>query len=383
MLSQIRPVGNKIRLKHKKFKSCLFAPFIFSGYQSGTAALAAALVCVKQQQTHTKSPEVLLPAYACPDLISACLFANIKPVLVDFQENTPWMSLEDLTSKVNANTISVIAVNFLGIPERIQEIRQATQKSNLLIIEDSAQGIPKTSPGDYWKGDLIITSFGRGKPLSLFGGGAVLYTNQAYSEYLPVGDTIPETSLERWIYRFKVFLINFLSTPFLYYVLTRLPFLNLGKTHFKPLVAINGLSNHIKNYLTYNKQNYESLRLLNHEISAMINSIDCDYIINLPRACNLKPDYPLLRYPLLITDLDLKNKIAKSLEAQGLGISYMYQKPLVNIEGIPKAAQLKGQTNPIAEKFAGQLITLPTHTGVNKKIIKEIKKAIVSAIKTS
>jgi dTDP-4-amino-4,6-dideoxygalactose transaminase len=380
LLTQIRPVGNKVKLKAQPFDSNLFAPYEFYGYQSGTAALAAALICARNKHSKIESPEVLLPAYACPDLISACLFAKVKPILIDLEANRPWMDLVQIRQKITSSSIAIIAVNFLGIPERVSEIKEITKSNSIVIIEDSAQGVAKTELDNYWKGDLIITSFGRGKPISLFGGGAVLYKNKEFSQHLPKVTPISLSLLKKLIYQFKVSLVNILSSPLPYYFLTKLPFLSLGETHFKPLEKLEALSRQQQNYLTHAKQSYDSTTQLNHEISAMVRSLNCDLIIDLPKICKLDLNQPLLRYPLLITDINLKNRIAYNLEKEGLGISYMYQKPLINIDSIPSKVKLSTQIAAIAEKFSQQLITLPTHSDINTRIIDKIKRAVLEAL---
>ena len=70
----------------------------------------------------------------------------------------------------------------MGIPERINAIRATINTNQITIIEDSAQGLPQEKPEKYWLGDIVIVSFGRGKPLNLIDGGgifAVLLCEQA------------------------------------------------------------------------------------------------------------------------------------------------------------------------------------------------------------
>ena len=100
----------------------------FSGYGvrwygSGTMALAATVVAAMERRRARRS-EVVLPAYGCPDLISAVQYAGATPVLVDLERQRPWMDKEQLIQTINANTVAVVAVHFLGIRERVLEIRE-------------------------------------------------------------------------------------------------------------------------------------------------------------------------------------------------------------------------------------------------------------------
>ena len=64
-------------------------------YNSGTSALAAVLSDIAARSNATM-PEVLLPAYTCPDVLSAVEFARAKAVLVDLQPGRPWMAIDEL-----------------------------------------------------------------------------------------------------------------------------------------------------------------------------------------------------------------------------------------------------------------------------------------------
>ena len=185
-LKILRPVGNPIHLHKAQVDFTQFQPFQVDFYHSGTSALAAAIIaCKKLKSDVENNAEIILPAYGCPDLISAILYAGAKPVLVDLDPNTPWMSLSAISQAITEKTIAIVAVRFLGISERMQQLRDICCTHKLALIEDSAQGFPVTSPATYWRGDFNILSFGRGKPVNLLTGGAVLCTNPELQALLP------------------------------------------------------------------------------------------------------------------------------------------------------------------------------------------------------
>ena len=130
MFYQLPPVGNPICLSRADQPEVLLQAFGYR-YQphyfaSGTAALAAAITAAIRLKAIDK-PEVILPAYGCPDLISAVVFAGAKPVLVDFETDRPWMDLEQLLTKIRAQTVAIIAVNLFGISERLEQLRGRTR----------------------------------------------------------------------------------------------------------------------------------------------------------------------------------------------------------------------------------------------------------------
>ncbi|RKZ65668.1 MAG: hypothetical protein DRQ44_07780, partial [Gammaproteobacteria bacterium] len=103
MFYQLPPVGSPIVLDSSKALAdvAVFSSYQTQFYASGTAALAAALVAVlakSQKSFKSGQAEILLPAYGCPDLISAAVFAGVKPVLVDLEADRPWLDLPSLAS---------------------------------------------------------------------------------------------------------------------------------------------------------------------------------------------------------------------------------------------------------------------------------------------
>lgn len=370
-LKTLRPVGNPIRLQRTSIDLSQFGRREVRFYQSGTAALAAALLSIKSIQAHkTNTPEVLLPAYACPDLISACVFAGVKPILVDLENHTCQMSLENTTLKVTADTVAIIAVRFLGIPERIKDLRNICHQHSLYLIEDSAQGFPVNSPDTYWEGDFTILSFGRGKPVNLLGGGAVL-TGKEFIKHLPFPKEEDHSGyLANIKYRQKLRLYNILIRPLVYNLVTRLPGLSIGDTRYKELSALNPIPCPLINYITSNINHYKSLANIGKRWHQLIASINTTKLIDLPKLTGHDFNQPLLRYPLLTATEQHRADLYKKLKRYGASI--MYKESLHHIKGVPQIVLKQGSKLPVSEIFSKTLITLPTHAAVTDDTQKEI-----------
>ena len=209
MLNFVRPVGESV---------CLRAgpkPEAYSGYRmqllgSGTMALQGALEQVKSR-SNAISPEVIIPAYACPDLISACVGAGVKPILVDLEESSPFPSIDNIDAAISAQTIGLLLVNFLGIspPKALFEHAHAC---DLTVIEDRAQGFVAPSCADCLKGDYIIFSFGKGKPVSLLAGGALLVRESL--GHTKLKHVKSSTKPNRFQLKLKMALYNLVIQPF-------------------------------------------------------------------------------------------------------------------------------------------------------------------------
>ena len=118
MFYQIPPVGNRVCLDSQPGDEAALQAVTGSSvvryYQSGTAALAASIMAAIRRGGVT-NPEVLLPAYGCPDLVSAAVHAGARPVLVDLEADRPWMDLEQVATGITQQTVAVIAAILLTV----------------------------------------------------------------------------------------------------------------------------------------------------------------------------------------------------------------------------------------------------------------------------
>ncbi|MES9991090.1 MAG: DegT/DnrJ/EryC1/StrS family aminotransferase [Candidatus Thiodiazotropha sp.] len=378
MLYQQPPVGNLISLsKSKSDINSLFNPYKVRYYRSGTVSLAAAIKTAITLN-NTPKPEVILPAYGCPDILSAVIFSGAKPVFIDFEENKPWMNITQVENKISKSTVAIICVNFLGIQERTEIIRNIAKDRGVMTIEDSAQAMPICNDDKLWKGDIVVISFGRGKPVNLLGGGALLYKAESIDTSLDPSIPTTKTSfLNRTIYRFKVAIYNKIINPRLYVYLQYLPFLGIGTTEFKPIEYIEGFDDYRLSILAENLHTYCNNSV---DIQLALSKIIDEHrennnsILDLPTECSHNLNHALLRYPLLI-DSSSREALYSELNAQGLGPSKLY--PTVMPNYLPEdMQQLNRNEYPCANDFASRILTLPTHQGLSSEDINRMRKII-------
>ncbi|WP_144392678.1 DegT/DnrJ/EryC1/StrS family aminotransferase [Pleionea sediminis] len=374
MFCELTPVGDSLRVTKGQFQCDVFHPFDVFGFDSGTSALAAAIIAVKESAQQIAEPEVIVPGYTCPDVLSACQFAGVKVKLIDFEENLPFINLSKLLDTVNSSTIAVIAINFLGIPERIIDIKRTLSKTNVVVIEDSAQGMPLGNVDNYWKGDLVTLSFGRGKPLGLLGGGAVLKSKSSKFE-VENSNVVNESALAKTKYLLKRSIIKVLSIPAFYFWVTKLPFLKLGETKYKKLIEINPLSEIIASRLSSAIVGYQSLDDHQDELHKMISQHKDKGLIDFYSLIPSDIGH-VIRYPVLLPSEQKRDELYTELQSKGLGASKMYQKSLIEFSDIPNDLILGESDLENAKSFARRLITLACHNGVTKRHLDAMNHCI-------
>lgn len=369
---RLPPAGERVRLAEgdadADFARTCFAPYAPRFFASGTAALAAA-VTAALARTGRRDPEVLLPAYACPAVISAVQYAGAHPRLVDLMPDRPWMDTADLEQRIRPSTAGIIGVDLFGLQERYATLARITQRSGLVLIQDGAQAFPRRHER-LWHGDLVVVSFGRGKPVSLLGGGAVLHRDAKFATLVPDIRQRATAARAGFGFRVQARLYNALRNPSLYWLPAALPMLHLGETRFVPLMRLDGCRPDRLRHLQANIEAYQCRDdRPQRAIARLVAALTPELVVDLPRACAGDAPPRLLRYPLLIKDPTLRDVVHRALHQAGLGASTLYNATLPNIRGLEGLAD---RSYPRAEAFARQLLTLPVHSGVTSVHIERM-----------
>ncbi len=370
----LAPAGNNITTTKKPNA---FA-YQLTGYSatwvdSGTSALALALADAKAKAPHVKNPKVIIPGYCCPDLVAAAVFAGVKPLAVDINLTDASYDLDALKNAINSDVIAIIAVNFLGIKERLADIRAMLGNTNIKLIEDNAQWFPANFQEHEFASDYVLFSFGRGKPLSLLGGG-VLFSK----EEIIVSELVQQAAnsfLDGVKQRVKLLAFNVLLRPHLYCYLNRAPFLKLGETQYHPMTTIIAMDSFRKALFMANLSLHE-LRssIAERAYDALCTTTSLQHLTSLPTARRKQ----LLRYPLLCADNNIRDNMLRKLSAAGLGCSPMYQRAIVEISGVDGLIEVHANIKN-AQCFAHRFLTLPTHEYVSRKHIQRIKNILANS----
>ena len=167
-----RPVGEAVPLFPRSDSRFEWpAGFTATWLDSGTTALAiAARLLVRS--SGKPEPRIVLPAYTCPDVVSAVLWSGARPVLADTLPGVPWLDEAALARHRDDSWVGVIAPHFMGLRHPMETLQRWCKTSGIGLIEDSAQLSPR-SPAFQPAAELVVLSFGRGKPIPA-GGGVLL-----------------------------------------------------------------------------------------------------------------------------------------------------------------------------------------------------------------
>jgi dTDP-4-amino-4,6-dideoxygalactose transaminase len=283
------------------------------------------------------------------------------------------MDLDTLERRLHDDVLAVLGVHFLGVAERIAAMAELARARGAVVIEDSAQRIPGAG-GVRPVADLVVLSFGRGKPAGALGGGALLVREGSYDEQEIGADTLLDPQPYGWS-SLKRLAYNSLIRPGMYGALVRVPGLGLGETRYRLLETIAALDDERRRYSTcqFAAVSARGPSSAQGRLRAMLGRYD--ELRDLSGCGVAALDAPLLRYPVLCPTGTARDALYAGLQRYGLGASIMYGRSLADLPGVPSCRTVSVAN---ARDFAARLLTLPVHSDVRGEDIERIDGVLES-----
>ena len=142
---------------------------------SGTAALRVGLSTLDIKP----GDEVITQSFTFVATVEAIIEARANPVCTEIDE-TLNMDPKDLLKKITKKTKAVVVVHMLGVPARLDKIKEICRKKNLVLIEDTAWGCGGKFKNKFlgtW-GDIGAFSFDFAKTITTGEGGMLLFKSK-------------------------------------------------------------------------------------------------------------------------------------------------------------------------------------------------------------
>lgn len=374
MLSLVPPVGSRIRLETADSTAFVHRPDVHL-YASGTAALAAALHSVAR--VGEGIDRVVIPAYGCPALVAAALHAGLEPELIDLAPGSAFPSRSALEEFVPGTRVVFVHVNFLGLPppDRSSDEPEGNRAATYQIY-DCCQGWPAGGACPDWAHATVV-SFGRGKPITLGSGGALLLNRKLNDPHTLVPEPVrnPRSALG---FRLRSMLYNAVLDPRLFYWVDKVPGLHIGETRYQALESVEAMCDQARMHLATNIATYEHSRAWTAErVREQIGGGPFGSFRHLNAIQDCGPDVRLLRLPLLAESKARRDLAVTQLRRAGVAATAMYRSPLWTFAGLEFLMPFKERC-PNAIDFADRLLTLPLHAGVSEHMLQRLVARLAS-----
>lgn len=326
--------------------------------ESGTVALALAILAAAPEGTR---PRVAIPAWACPDLMTAADTIDAEVILYDLDATTLAPVAESFACALAQRPTAVVVAHWFGLPVALEPMRSATRAAGALLIEDAAQGVGGMIEGRPLGsfGDFGILSFGRGKGRTGGRGGALLANNTNAANLLQrvKPRVVPSRAGKRALVALAAQWA--VGRPRLYAIPSSIPSLKLGETIYhspSPMCGMPEWAAAVVNSLwTRAAQEGDARRAAaSRWLQVVANSSRASAVVLSEHQAG---EAGWLRFPVLVRD----EAALSDPPARHLGIMRGYERVLADLP-LMEGRLLNSGPWPGAAQLAARLRTLPTHS---------------------
>jgi dTDP-4-amino-4,6-dideoxygalactose transaminase len=313
----------------------------------------------------SRRSQVLIPGYTCYSVAASVVRAGLSIACYDLNPKTFEPDMESVQAMAGPETLAIIGQHLFGVPAPMDGLMSAARRIGACLIEDAAQGLGGTLQGKQLGtlGDFGFFSFGRGKPLPLGTGGALvgdpellrsLVLEQGNSGYLSLLITASS---------------RILSNKRVYGILEAMP-LGLGQTIFDPEFPIEGMPRVVQKLGASFMHDIETLNSHRYAVAQTYREVIGNSITP-----QVDPgDRPVYtRYPLMAG----RDAIPKTLFR--LGVRRMYPKAILDEPAIKPYCVPGNVSTTGASMMAERLITLPTHSAISHETARDIALKVTEA----
>lgn len=315
---------------------------------NGTDALQIAMMALGLKP----GDEVIVPAFTYVATAEVIALLNLKPVMVDVDENSFNITPEIIESAITNKTRAVVPVNLYGQCADLEGIRNLCDQRRLFMIEDNAQAIgadftlnngEKVKSGTV--GHIGSTSFYPSKNLGAYGDGGALYTQ--------------DENLGLMLHKIA----------------------NHGQTkrYYHDMVGVNSRLDSVQAAilnvkLTYLDQFAAERRAVADAYDAAFSNIDA---IQIPYRVAFST-HVFHQYTLKVNN-GKRDELQVYLKERGIPSIIYYPLPLYEQKAFVKDANV--HFLPITDKLCKSVLSLPIHTEMSTEQIAYITEAVIQFFK--
>ena len=347
-------------------------------------------LAVKLLLKNSKNRIVLLSPFTIPEVIELVICAGGKPLFLEHEEGSTNISIKDLKKKIKLRPNSLILTHYNVNQKNYKDISSICRQNKVFLIEDCAISIKGSSQNTFIGSlsEFSIYSFSSFKFINYFLGGCISYKKK-YEK------TINKETQDWKQLKAKDYFSKFVQT-FKFSILTNKYFFNFFTFHL-----LKYLSNNKKNFLdkkSYLKENFvldkSYFSLPSNSAIYEIFQKTQQYKLNKAHRQKIVKVYFKYLHSITIPKNNDKKNFFKNndfihylVSCKNKNHKYFIKKKLLNlgfdVGGFfyPNCSQFKkfsryGKIKSV-DTLINNLITLPTHPGINEKYAKKLSKKIL------
>lgn len=177
----VAPLGPNVNGFEKDLENFLQSDSKVAALSAGTAALHLALIILGVQ----RDDEVICQSFTFSASANPITYVGAKPVFVDSEPETWNMCPNALEEAIKDRMAkgkkpkAIIVVHLYGMPAKMDEIMEVSEKYGIPLIEDAAEALGSAYKGKKCGtfGEMSVLSFNGNKIITTSGGGALVCRN--------------------------------------------------------------------------------------------------------------------------------------------------------------------------------------------------------------
>ncbi len=289
--------------------------------------------------------EVILPSFTFSASANAVVTAGAIPVFADINYETGNLDTKSVEGVISNKTEAIMVVHFGGQAANIGELKNITEKHNLLLIEDSAEAIGAEYDG-YKTGSFGVGCFSFFPTKNITTGEGGMFTtnddNLAEKAHLLIAHGIPKAQ----------------NPPHPGYRSATLPGYNFRMSNLLAAVGVEQM----KKIDTFNQKRRHTANLYN-ELLEPIKEVETPT----EKTDNLH----VYQMYTIKTNTNIRNELLAHLKENGIGASIHFSPP-VHLQEYYKKQNFKSTTLTNTEKLANEIITLPMFPDMSEEDVRYI-----------
>lgn len=150
---------------------------------SGTAALHLAVAAVNPNP----GDEIITTGLTDAGTLLPILSQNAIPVFADVEPDSGNLDPESVRSKITERTRAIMVVHLMGVPAKVEELREIADEHGILLIEDAAQAYLTRTRSGRWAGTvghIGCFSLQQSKHISTGDGGLTVTDDPALARHM-------------------------------------------------------------------------------------------------------------------------------------------------------------------------------------------------------
>jgi dTDP-4-amino-4,6-dideoxygalactose transaminase len=332
---------------------------------SGRTALTVVLDALQRRSARR---EVVVPAYTCFSVASAVVRAGLTIRLCDVDPETLDLDLSALGRLDLRQVLCIVPSGLYGLPGELGVLEAMARDAGAFLIDDAAQclGATKDARPCGTFGDAGFYSLGRGKGVTTMGGGILVTRRDDLARDIEpiVRGLRPPSALDTGAVVAGSMMYAGLLRPSRYWLVDRIPFLELGGSHFEPRFPMTRLSGYQRRLTEQVLPLVDAYNKIRRDHADHLRSgLDGVDGVAIPHpVAGASPVY--LRFPILTRDDAHRASLLRGLRQAGISASTSYPTPVGDIPGIARYLAPDQERCPAASSIALRMLTLPTHPWV-------------------